>query len=119
MELIPIAQLGPSLVSPEVKRIRAVVTIIWPYSSSTKSAALLLVEPDFRLRSKNGQVRVQLRGASAEAVARSGLASGDLVLLHLEGAHWVEATPGISTPGKSVDLELVYRSRLTLQVGLL
>jgi hypothetical protein len=116
MEFIPIAQLGPSLPTAERKRIRAIVTIIWPYSFSTRSAALLLVEPDFRLRSEQGQVRVQLRGPSAAAVARTHVTSGDEVILSLEGAKWVEATPDISTPGKSVDSELVYTRRLVLQV---
>jgi hypothetical protein len=116
MKFTPIARLGPSLPAAESKRIHAIVTIIWPYSSSTKSAALLLVEPDFRLRNKRGQVRVQLRGPSAEAVARTHVTSGDEVILGLEGANWVEATPGISTPGRSVDFELVYTRRLILQV---
>jgi hypothetical protein len=77
---------------------------------------LLLVEPDFRLRSERGQVRVQLRGPSAVAVARTHITSGDEVILSLEGAKWAEATPGISTPGKSVESELVYTRRLILQV---
>lgn len=117
MEFTPIAELGPSLAAAESRHIRAIVTIMWPYSSSTKTVALLLVEPDFRLRNKRGQVRVQFRGASAVEVARAGVASGDEVILGLRGARWVEATPGISTPGKSVDAELVYGRRLALKVG--
>jgi hypothetical protein len=117
MDYTPIADLGNSLLDAESKQIRAIVTIIWPYSSSTKTAALLLVEPDFRLRRNKGQVRVQFRGASAVEVARSGITSGDEVILALKGAKWVEVAPGISTPGKSVDLELVYKRRLAMKVG--
>jgi hypothetical protein len=118
MGLVPIAHLGPSLSNPESGRIRAIVALIWPYSSSTKSVALLLVEPDFRLRVKRGQVRVQLRGASAAALARTKVGSGDEILLNLEGVQWVEAAPGITTPGKSVDTELLFKRRLVCQVGL-
>jgi len=116
METTPIAQLGPSLSNPESRYIRAIVTLIWPYSSSTRSAALLLAEPDFRLRSKRGQVRIQLRGASAVALAHTKIQSGDEILLRLEGVQWVEATPGITTPGKSVDTELLLKRRLVCQV---
>lgn len=116
MEFTPISSLECSFSTPATKQIRAIVTLIWPYSSSTRTAALLLVEPDFRLRSKRGQVRVQFHGASAQAVARSGVGSGDEVILELQGAKWVEATVGISTPGKSVDAELVFRRRLVAKV---
>ena len=117
MSLVPIADLGPLLVDPEDKSIRGVVTLIWPYSSSTRSAALLVAEPDFRLRSRRGQVRIQLHGAAAEALARSKIGSGDEIILRLEGVTWVEATPGISTPGKSVDVELDFRRRLVCQAS--
>jgi hypothetical protein len=59
---------------------------------------------------------VQLRGPSAKAVADSHITSGDEVMLSLEGAKWVEATPGLSTPGRSVDSELLFTRRLVLQV---
>jgi hypothetical protein len=118
METVPISHLRPSLSNPESQLIRAIVTLIWPYSSFIKSVALLLVEPDFRLREKKGQVRVQLQGASAAALGRTKIGIGDEILLHLEGAQWVEATPGISTPGKSVDMELLFKRRLVCQVCL-
>ncbi|KAF2436765.1 hypothetical protein EJ08DRAFT_691086 [Tothia fuscella] len=117
MELTPIAQLGPSLRNAGSRHIRAIVTIIWPYSSSTKTAALLLAEPDFRLRNKRGQVRVQFGGACAVQVGKFGISSGDEVILGLKGAVWVAATEGISTPGKSVDSELVFKRKLDLKIS--
>jgi hypothetical protein len=118
MEIVPISHLGPSLWYPETRRIKAIVTLIWPYSSSTKSVALLLAEPDFRLRFKRGQVRVQFRGPSAAALARTKIGSGDEIFLHLDGVQWIEADPGITTPGKSIDTELLFKRRLVCQVGL-
>jgi len=116
MEYVPIAELAPSLPSTDTKAIKAVVTLIWPYSSSTKRAAVLLAEPDFRLRRRKGQVRVQLAGASAEAVARSHIGIGDEVTLRLLGAQWMSNVENTKTPGRSVDWELRYGQRLVMQV---
>ncbi|RDI85145.1 hypothetical protein Vi05172_g5149 [Venturia inaequalis] len=92
------------------------VTLIWPYSSSTQSFALLLAEPDFRLRNKKGQVLVRFQGASAAALARAGIGSGDEVQLHLEGVQWLDADPGITTPGRCVDTELLFKRKLVCQI---
>ena len=116
MDTIPIAQLELSNAQGLSKSVRGVVTLIWPYSSSTKRAALLLAEPDFRLRKSKGQVRVQFAGPAAEAIARSKISSGDEVVLSLQGARWVDATAGISTPGRSVDVELEYKRRIVCAV---
>jgi hypothetical protein len=116
MDILPISQLEGRAIDASKLAIRAVVTLIWPYSSSTKRAALLLAELDFRLRKSKGQVRVQLVGAAAEAIARSKISSGDEIVLGLIGAKRVEAAPGISTPGKSVDVELEYRRRIKCEV---
>ena len=53
---ISIAQLTPDLSAPSTRCIRAIVTLIWPYSSSTSTLKLLLAEHDFRLRRTRGQV---------------------------------------------------------------
>lgn len=119
METIPVSHLKPSLLYPETRCIRAMVTLIWPYSSSTQTLALLLAEPDFRLRNRRGQVRVLFQGASAAALARTKIGSGDEFMLHLEGVQWIEADPGITTPGRSVDTELLFKRRLVCQVCLL
>src|ERR1700753_2721399 len=109
MEQIPLASLSPSLSSLETKSIRAIVALIYPYSSITRSLALLLAEPDFRLRRNKGQVRVVLSGQSAVSVAKSKIGIGDEVILNLEGAQWIQWDQNedvVSTPGKSVDWEL-------------
>ncbi|KAL9087269.1 MAG: hypothetical protein Q9165_006763 [Trypethelium subeluteriae] len=115
MEVLPIPSLAPSLPSLDAKSFEGVVTLVWPYSSSTGQLALLIVEQDFRLRRNKGQVRVQFNGSSAKAVAQSGIGIGDVVIVGLEGAQWVqEGKNHVSTPGKSVDWELAYGHRLVL-----
>ncbi|TID23143.1 hypothetical protein E2P81_ATG02260 [Venturia nashicola] len=116
METIAISRLGRSLLYPETRCINAIVTLIWPYSSSTQSFALLLAEPDFRLRNKKGQVLVRFQGASAAVLARARIASGDEINLHLEGVQWLDADPGITTPGRSVDTELLFKRKLVCQI---
>ena len=54
--------------------------------------------------------------AAAKEIAQSKISSGDEVVLSLHGARWVEAAPGISTPGRSVDTELEYKRRLVCEV---
>lgn len=74
------------------------------------------MEPDFRLRSNRGQVRVHFQGSSAKAVARSGISSGDQLLLSLKGAHWAKDTTTVPTPGRGIDWELQFGERLVLQI---
>jgi hypothetical protein len=115
MEQTPIAQLSPELPSVESQHFRATVTLIWPYSSSARQLALLLVEPDVKLRRRNGQVRARFSGASAKAIATAGVGIGDEVVLSLRGAQFV--TEGvISTPGKSIDWELEYSQTVVIRI---
>jgi hypothetical protein len=113
---IPISQLTPLLAAPASRSIKAVVTLTWPYSSRTGSVAFLLSEPDFRLRRTRGQVRVQFSGSSAKEVAKSGIASGDQVILLLDGVEW-EQEASVATPGRGVEFELKFTERLLLQVS--
>lgn len=115
--LIPIAQLTPLLTAPSTRSVKAIVTLTWPYSSATGSVAFLLVEPDFRLRRTRGQVRVQFSGSSAKAVAKSGIASGDEVVLSLDGVDWVQDEAPFATPGRGVEFDLKFTERLLLQVS--
>ncbi|OAX85399.1 hypothetical protein ACJ72_00210 [Emergomyces africanus] len=114
--LTPLAHLSPSLDDCEDRHIRAVVILLWPYSSCTKQFSLLLAEPDFRLRDRKGQVRVSFRDASAEAIAKSQVGIGDTVVLSLGGAEWQNNDAEISTPGKGVDWDITFSSRLLLEV---
>ncbi|APA13534.1 hypothetical protein SS1G_07829 [Sclerotinia sclerotiorum 1980 UF-70] len=112
---IPIAQLSPLLPASTSRSVQAVVTLTWPYSSRTGSVAFLLAEPDFRLRRIRGQVRVQFSGSSANAVAKSGITSGDEVILCLDGVEYLEPEPPNATPGRGVEFELKFTERLLLQ----
>lgn len=113
---IPIAQLTPLLPESAARSVKAVVTLTWPYSSRTGSVAFLLAEPDFRLRRTRGQVRVQFSGSAANVIAKSGIASGDEVVLCLDGVEYIEVESATATPGRGVEFELKFTERLLLQV---
>lgn len=59
---------------------------------------------------------MQFSGSSAKAIAQSDIASGDEVVLCLDGAEWVNDQDTVSTPGKGVEFELIFKERLLLQV---
>ncbi|KAK3350930.1 hypothetical protein B0H65DRAFT_104025 [Neurospora tetraspora] len=114
----PIAQLDPELPDQNSRSVRGEITITWPYNRVTHTLAFLLAEPDVRLRRTKGQVRVQLHGPSAKAVADCGLGACDEVLLSLDGVEWTkDESPG-SIPGARVDWQLQFNKKLVLQVKL-
>ncbi|MCJ1390193.1 hypothetical protein MMC18_003051 [Xylographa bjoerkii] len=113
---VPIAQLQPSL-DPSVSFVEGLVTLIWPYSSSNRSTSILLVEPDFRLRRNHGQVRISFTGASAKAIAKSGLTSGDRVSVRLTAALWLPENAGGAPPQRGPGWELQYGRSLTIQIS--
>ena len=78
--------------------------------------SVLLAEPDFRLRRRQGQVRATFRGKSAAAVARLELHSGDAVTLDLQGVQWVEEDLRGFTPGRGIEWGMVFDKRLALKV---
>ena len=115
---LPIASLDPSQSTlPQDRTLIAEIALLWPYSSSTRRAALLITEPDFRLRRHRGQVRVQLHGAAASAVGPSRIAIGDHVQLSLEGAAWAGERSAVTAPGRAVDGELMFDRELHLKVN--
>ncbi|OQE19513.1 hypothetical protein PENSTE_c015G06973 [Penicillium steckii] len=113
---IPIAQLSPTLEQAKEKCISATVTLVWPYSSSTKTFALLLAEPDFRLRRSNGQVKVVFHGRVAEKVAGSLVGIGDNVNLALNGLEFVEISAATQTPGRSIAWDVHFNNRGSLEI---
>jgi hypothetical protein len=115
MDLVPIAELHPELSARDSRQFKAAVTLIWPYSSSQREFALLLAEPEFRLRRKKGQVRARFSGSSARALATTGVGIGDEVVLSLRGAQFIQ-DGSVSTPGKSIDWELEYTQSVVVQV---
>lgn len=115
---VPIAQLHPDLELANTS-VTGIVTLVWPYTSFTKSTRVLLVEPDFRLRRQRGQVRIKFQGSSAKAVAKAGITSGDQLLLSLVGTQWARDESAAGTPGKGIEWELLYTERVQLEVRVL
>ncbi|MCJ1286062.1 hypothetical protein MMC26_005404 [Xylographa opegraphella] len=113
---VPIAQLQPSLDSSDAF-VEGLVTLIWPYSSSDRSTSILLVEPDFRLRPNGGQVRISFTGASAQAIAKSGLTGGDRLSVRLTAAVWLPEGTGGTALGRGTRWQLQYGQSLTLQIS--
>lgn len=111
---IPISSLQPSSITPTAS-VRGAITLVWPYSQSTKQCAILLAAEDFRLRAQRGQVRIIFSGTAADAVAKSKAGISDKLILSLRGARW-HASTDVRTPGKSVDGELEFRNVLDLTI---
>ncbi|KAH0366405.1 hypothetical protein KCU65_g5303, partial [Aureobasidium melanogenum] len=118
MEIVPISSLSPSSALPTDSGFKALVTLLWPFSSTTGQCALLLADPDARQRYQKGQVRVRFTGPSARQIAASGIGIGDSVQVALVGVQWLtEAdTALVKTPGRSVDGELVFKNRLHMTI---
>tara|TARA_R110002003_G_scaffold2336_1_gene24180 strand:+ start:4482 stop:5294 length:813 start_codon:yes stop_codon:yes gene_type:complete len=112
---VRISALHPKLSTMEFRRFRATVSLIWPYSASAREFALLLAEPDFRLRQTTSQVRARFSGSSAKAMAATKVGIGDEMILGLRGAEFVQDGV-VSTPGKSIDWEIVYTQTVVAQV---
>lgn len=112
----PIAELNPDLSDLATRKVHGEITITWPYSSVTKTFAFLLAEPDFRLRRNKGQVRIELRGPSAETVGKWELGSGDYVTLALDGVEWAKDDEPARPAGSRSEWQLKFAGKLTLKV---
>ncbi|KIW68670.1 hypothetical protein PV04_04597 [Phialophora macrospora] len=112
---IPIADLSPTS-DDASSYFLAHVALVWPYSSSTGTLALLLADTDIRRRKSKGQVKVVFHHGCAREVARTKVGIGDTVKLALVGCKWTETGDLVSTPGKKIDWDLEYWRRVTLQV---
>lgn len=106
---ISIAQISSDLPDPSHAEIRGIITLLWPYSSLTKSLALNLAESDVRLRSEKGQVKISFTGSLGRFVGTQGLGIDDQLVLSLEGADFVKTVPRDS---RDVGWELRYASIL-------
>ncbi|KAL4758956.1 uncharacterized protein BDW70DRAFT_151989 [Aspergillus foveolatus] len=115
---IPIAQVSPDVDRLSQSSIHSVVTLLWPYSSSTKILSVLLAEPDFRLRRSNGQVKVFFHGHVAEEVARTHIGIGDIVYLSLTGSKFSknDANAATQTPGRSVSWDVHFETSAFLEI---
>jgi hypothetical protein len=114
---VAIRELSPHLKEVSNHSFHAVVTLVWPYSSSDRQLSLLVAEPDFRLRHQNGQVKVFFRHTCAEHVARTKVGIGDHVVLALRGARWVENDSAMTNSGRGVHWDLYYERELHLKVS--
>lgn len=112
----PIAQLSPALDKLQERYIDAAVTLVWPYSSSTKCISLLLSEPDFRLRRSNGQVKAAFHGRVAERIAESQAGIGDTVRLSLQGVEFVASDTTTRTPGRFVAWDIHFENAVSIEV---
>ena len=88
------------------RHLEAVVILVWPYSSSTRSLSFLVVEKDVKLRNTRGQLKVTYHGKAAREVAKLRPGVGDLLHLHLANVEIVEEEDGVSTPGKKAGFVL-------------
>ncbi|KAL1886096.1 hypothetical protein Plec18167_000024 [Paecilomyces lecythidis] len=114
---IPIAELSPDRDDISTKSVHAVVTLVWPYSSSSQSLSLLLAEPDFRLRRSQGQVKVNFHGISAQEVAQTHVGIGDEVRLSLEGVRWTDTQGPSATPGRNVSWDINFENSVSLELS--
>lgn len=114
--IIPISQINPAPDNLAESSIRAMVTLVWPYSSSTKAFSCLLAEPDFRLRRSNGQVKVIFHGTVAENVAKTQVGIGDEVVLGLAGSRLEKNETAAQTPGRFVAWDIHLDDRVHLEV---
>ncbi|KAJ9365134.1 hypothetical protein C8Q69DRAFT_516471 [Paecilomyces variotii] len=114
---IPISELSPEREDISTKSVHAVVTLVWPYSSSSQSLSLLLAEPDFRLRRSQGQVKVNFHGTSAQEVAQTHVGIGDEVHLSLKGVRWTDTQGPLATPGRNVSWDINFENHVTLEIS--
>jgi Telomeric single stranded DNA binding POT1/CDC13 len=111
-----ITELAPTIDDQAFKFIDGIVSLIWPYSSSTHRTAILLADPDFRIRRQKGQTKVTFHGNAGVAVAESHVGIGDTVHLSLGGAQWTEPGNNVHTLGKRADWDLEYAEQVYMEV---
>lgn len=112
----PIAQLDPELPDRESRVIDGVVTITWPYSIVTHSAAFILAEHDFRQRHARGQLRLEFHGQVGQKLADAGIGGGDALRISLEGAEWEAHKSQTRVPGTILEWQLKFTNRLLMRV---
>lgn len=111
---LPLASLSPtSSNSTSSTYITAVVTLIWPFSSSSRTLSIVASEQNPILRRSKGQLRVNFHGPAATGVDAHGLQSGDHVCISLDGAHWEELAGASS---RDVPWAVSFEKKLTMKV---
>jgi hypothetical protein len=116
---LPLASLSPTSSSTAASSsssstyITAVVTLIWPFSSSSRTLSIVASEQNPILRLSKGQLRVNFHGPAATGVDARGLQSGDHVCISLDGAHWEELA---SASSRDVPWAVSFEKKLTMKV---
>ncbi|KAK6347095.1 hypothetical protein TWF696_007174 [Orbilia brochopaga] len=109
LEPVSLSDLDPS--RTPAGEITAVVSLVWPYSSSALRLTAIVAHQDHRRRERRGELKVLFTGYAAESLRR--LAIGDVVKLSLEGADW-ELLPDAQE--KDVPWQLRWEKRLRVKV---
>ncbi|KAF8460672.1 hypothetical protein BDZ91DRAFT_851479 [Kalaharituber pfeilii] len=110
-EVCPLASLTPEK-GAEGVFVKAVVSLIWPYSPSSSTMRLVLSEEDFRLRGNKGQLRVSFHGACAKQLATRNISIGDKLIFSTEGARFRKLEKGLA---RDVPWSLRYDNRLSIK----
>ncbi|RMZ90832.1 hypothetical protein DV736_g1915, partial [Chaetothyriales sp. CBS 134916] len=97
--------------------IEASVSLVWPYSSSTRKFSLLLAESDARAGIARQQVKVIFYNGAAKAAQASHVGIGDTIRLSLDGCTWERIQDEVSTPGKRLDFDIEFTRSLKLEVN--
>lgn len=108
---LPLASLDPS--NSKTGEITAVVTLIWPYSTSAKKLTALLAEEDHRKRENRGTLKVTFLGHAAEKLRQISI--GDRFKISVDGAKWSELEGSSST---DVPWMLTWERKLNVKVRL-
>ena len=111
---IQISHISGDLPNLSYCEIRGIITLLWPYSSLTKSLALNLAEKDVRLRTNKGQVKISFTGPLGKYVGAQGLNIDDELVLSLQGAEIVKSQPRDS---RDVGYELKYAKKLVGRIA--
>ncbi|KAF3926670.1 hypothetical protein ABW21_db0202019 [Orbilia brochopaga] len=109
LQPVSLADLDPSRMT--AGEITAVVSLVWPYSSSALRLTAIIAHQDHRQRERRGELKVLFTGYAAESIRK--LAIGDVVKLSLEGANW-EPLPDARE--KDVPWQLRWDKRLRVKV---
>ncbi|KAJ6256637.1 hypothetical protein Dda_8502 [Drechslerella dactyloides] len=109
LQPVSLSDLDPS--RTPAGEITAVVSLVWPYSSSALRLTAIIAHQEHRRRERRGELKVLFTGYAAESLRK--LAIGEVVKLSLEGADW-EPLP--DTQEKDVPWQLRWEKRLRVKV---
>ncbi|RMZ83979.1 hypothetical protein DV737_g1281, partial [Chaetothyriales sp. CBS 132003] len=97
--------------------IEASVSLVWPYSSSTRKFSLLLAEFDARAGMARRQVKATFHNGAAKAAQECRVGIGETIRLSLDGCRWERKQDEVSTPGKRSDYDIEFSRSLMLEVN--